>query len=72
MEYANLSDLLLERFLRARNSGDLVWETKTGKIIPVKEMNDNHLQNTINMLLRQRDAEEAYCDHIGDIDSAMG
>lgn len=27
-----------------------VWKTKNGRKIPVKEMSDNHLLNTINML----------------------
>jgi len=68
MEEATLQDLLLERFLRLRESGDLVWTTKQGKSVPVKEMTDNHLQNTINMLLRQKEEEYFVLDHIGDYD----
>jgi len=68
MEDANLSDLLLERFLRLRESGDLVWTTREGKRVPVKEMTDKHLQNTINMLLRQKEEEDFLLDHIGDYD----
>lgn len=27
-----------------------IWTTRNGRKIPVKDMNDNHLLNTINML----------------------
>lgn len=52
---ANLKDLKFELWLRQRNSGELVWETKDKKIIPIRDMYNNHLINTINMLERNYD-----------------
>lgn len=45
---ATLEDLKLELFLRQRESGDLVWKTKNNEVIPIKNLELNHLQNIIN------------------------
>ena len=52
---ATIEDLRLEQFLRNRNSGKLVWKTKEGRIIPLKEVSDEHLQNIIKVYSRNKD-----------------
>lgn len=59
MRKATLEDLELELWLRKRNSGSIIWTTKDGKNIPIKDMDNNHLVNTLKMLLKQE--EEAKC-----------
>ena len=54
MRVATIEDLRKEIWLRMRNTGYLVWETKEGKSIPIKDMTDTHLVNTFNMLERNK------------------
>lgn len=49
---ADLKDLLNERWLRMRERGEIVWTTKDGEEIPIKELSDTHLDNIINMIRR--------------------
>lgn len=58
IEKAGLEDLYRELWLRKRNRGEIVWVTKNGQTIPINEMTDSHLENTINMLERVREQEE--------------
>ena len=62
MKQATIQDLKLELWLRQRNSGFIIWTTKDGKNIPIKDMDNNHLVNTLNMLLRQREEAEHFKD----------
>ena len=55
---ATLEDLQLELWLRNRNNGALVWTTKEGNDVPLKDMSDQHLVNTINMIKRAKHAQE--------------
>lgn len=51
---ATIEDLRLEQFLRKRNLGTLVWKTREGKIIPLKELSDEHLTNILNVYSRNK------------------
>lgn len=44
---ATINDLVLERWFRLRSSGELKWETRDGKQVPLKDMTDEHLLNAI-------------------------
>lgn len=52
---ATIEDLKLEQFLRNRNSEKLVWKTKEGRIIPIKELSDEHLQNIIKVYSKNKE-----------------
>lgn len=47
---ATLSDLKIELWLRKRNSDKIVWETKSGDKLSIREMSDTHLVNAIRCL----------------------
>lgn len=59
---ADIKDLELELWLRRRNSGLIVWTTKDGKEISLKDMSDTHLENAINKLVRDSEAEDRYLE----------
>ena len=60
MRKATIQDLKLELWLRQRNSGSIIWTTKDNKNIPIKDMDNNHLVNTIKMLIKQEEEREYY------------
>ncbi len=62
MRKATIKDLKLELWLRYRNSGFIIWITKDNKNIPIKDMNNNHLANTLKMLLKQEEEAECFKD----------
>lgn len=47
---AEYNDLVLERWLRARQNNQIVWVTKSGEKIPINKMTDSHLENAITYI----------------------
>ena len=62
MKQATIQDLKLELWLRQRNSGSIIWITKNGKNISIKDMDNNHLVNAFKMLLIQKEKQREYDD----------
>ena len=62
MRRATIQDLKLELWLRQRNSGSIIWTTKDGKNISIKDMDNNHLVNALKMLLIQKEKQREYDD----------
>lgn len=58
-EIADLDELWTELLSR---EGVLVWKTKEGKIIPIRELTDSHLQNIINMLEKHKRENSSWCN----------
>lgn len=56
----NKKELLLEQFLRNRKF--LTWETKDGKVIPITELSDEHLNNIINLINKKEEEDEIFHD----------
>ena len=59
---AGHDDLVLELWLRLREIGAVAWKTKDGKVIPVKDLGNNHLLNIIDMIERKGLEHEDYLD----------
>ena len=55
-------DLMKERWIRKRDSGEIQWETKDGRSIPIKDMTDDHLENTIRVVEKMRAKSKHYDD----------
>jgi len=61
---AKYEDLMKERWLRQRDNGEIQWETKDGRRIPIKDMSDEHLENTIK-LLEEIESKASILEDIG-------
>lgn len=68
MRRATIQDLKLELWLRQRNSNNIYWTTRSGDHVAIKNMDINHLLNTIKMLLKQEKNDNMMIEHIRDMD----
>ena len=62
---ATYQDLLLEKWLRQRDSEEIYWLTKNGDKIPIKRLSDYHLDNIINLFKKASEEEYFEEDAIG-------
>ena len=70
MKKATLEDLCREKWLRDRNNGEIVWETKDGKQIPLKDLTDSHLDNIIQFLIKKEEFDDIAAEYAAFIDSS--
>lgn len=68
---ATYEDLLMERFLREREQGLIIWTTKDKTQIAINRMSDQHLQNAIKLIEHSIEHREIEGD-IGDLEDALG
>ena len=64
---ATLEELELELFLRRREHSEIIWKTKNGDEIPIRNMSDTHLENTIKMIKRNDENNERDMEALGSI-----
>lgn len=57
---ATLYDLEMELYMRDRDK--IVWKTKDGREIPIKDMEYSHLVNTINYIKKTDALSELKCE----------
>jgi hypothetical protein len=69
---ADLNDLYKELWLRKRNSGNLVWITKDGKEIPIKDMTDEHLERAIKRMVEIKEYNDIAAEYEASIDTNFG
>ena len=72
MKYATLEDLKREAWLRCRNAGEIVWRTKEGKEISIKDMTDQHLLNAINHMINKREFNDIAAEYSAYIEQHFG
>ena len=69
---ADIEDLELELWFRRRERGEIKWTTKDGHEVPIKDMTDEHLMNTINHLRRKEEFEEIAAEYSADMFEIRG
>lgn len=69
---AEYNDLVLERWLRARQKGEIVWVTKSGDEIPINKMTDSHLENAIRHIAHSDKINDMACEFEAYISERFG
>lgn len=64
---ASYADLKLELWLRQREADNILWKTKNGDKLSIREMSDAHLLNAIACLERQSNYEDDCWEALGSI-----
>lgn len=67
MKVASKLDLLFEKWLRDREKKEIVWITKDKTVMPIRDMSDKHLENTIKMLQEEEDKFNKFIEALGSI-----
>jgi hypothetical protein len=49
MRQANYNDICMELWVRERNERQIQWKTKSGELIPIRDMTTEHLKNILNI-----------------------
>lgn len=69
MRTADIEDIRLEMWLRERERGEILWKTKSGDEISIKDLSDKHLENILKMVERSAVSDDVYYfDPLHDLD----
>lgn len=60
---ATVNDLVMELWLRRRDSGELKWAMKDGLEIPIKNMTEAHLKNAIRKMSELEDISDIVAEN---------
>ena len=68
MRKADVNDIRLEIWIRERNERDIIWTTKEGLDVPIRDMSLNHLRNVERMLEKNENLSELWCEYRAYVD----
>lgn len=70
---ANIDDIKMELWLRHRNNGEILWQTKDGTLIDIKNLSDTHIKNIFNRakIINKINFEKSELQDMLDIDEIL-
>ena len=68
MVEATITDIESELWLRMRNNDELVWKTKSGALIPIRNLSDAHLKNILRKAAKQEEYEDKILEGLSSLD----